>query len=276
MTDEIIINFPLTFDLMDYVFKNYSELDTFCKVKKTPVNTSDCVTCCSSSFYGGISQYACLNFRKVYLIRLLAAQITQTQVPIRIHLINDLRDKSKISAISLGGGPGTEAIALMNELSSWGSNCHLEFVNVDNISGWKPIYKDLVNFFAEKTTNIKLNAKFMQFDVSITGYKSDRFYDLVFISWILSHIPQLNRARVLRTARDLAKLHGHILVSERKEEAVVKDTSNLLKGISKLTLLELEKETSGHCGISFPDEIYDKFRVRVSCDSNYWLLQKTG
>lgn len=273
---EITIDFsePPIQSLMDYVFKNFCELDASCKVQGVPVSVGECVDCCGRSYFGGNSEYHCDNFKKVYLVKYLAVQVAQVDLPIKVHLLHRIESKPELSAVSLGGGPGTEAIALMDELRFCDEDFVLIFDNIEREASWATICDDLTQRFAEKIKNVKLKARFIPLDVVLASYDLDRLYDIVFVSWMLSQVEEQDRSRVLEMARSLAEPEGYILVIDRIEPAIVEDISSTLSGIDGLNLIKKEGEVRGHCGVTFPPDIKDIFQVRIFCRATYWLLQR--
>jgi len=259
--------------LMAYVFDHYRGLSTTCGIKKISVDTSDCVKCCADSFFGGTSEYACDNFKRTYLIKYLAVQVDQIDWPIKVHLMSYFDEKPAISAISLGGGPGTEIIALMNNLAG-NDNYELTHVNIDAAISWKPMYKDLTQVFAKRIKNVKVKTRFVNFDLTSTTYGCDQLYDIVFISWILSHIDDHRRSSILKTSRNLVKPQGYILITDRTQETLVKNITSSLNKVYGGSWIKRKGKLTHHCGIDFPEDIKNEFQVRIYCNSNYWLLQR--
>jgi len=258
--------------LMDHIFNRYRKLATACSIKGIPVDTKNCVRCCADSYFGGKSEYACDNFRRTYLIKYLAVQVEQIDWPIRVHLLGYVREKSTVSAISLGGGPGTEAIALMNNLSS-DDNYELTHDNIDATISWKTMYEDITQVFAKQIKNVKLKTRFVTYDLTSATYHSHQLYDIVFISWILSQIDDQYRSRILETSRNLVKPQGYVLVTDRTQETLVENIASSLNEVDGLSWIKKEGQLRHHCGVTFPEDIKDDFQVRIYCNSTYWLLQ---
>lgn len=259
--------------LMEYVFDRYRKLATMCSFKKIPVETRNCVKCCADSYFGGKSEYACDNFRRTYLIKYLAVQIEQIDWPIRVHLSSYFREKSAISAISLGGGPGTEAIALMNNLSD-GDNYELTHDDVDAAISWKTMCENITQAFAKQVGNVRLKTRFAAYDLTSATYDLDQLYDIVFVSWILSEIDDHDRSRILKTSRNLVKPQGYVLVTDRTQETLVGNITSSLNNVYGPSRIKKTSQLTHHCGVTFPEDIKDEFQVRINCNSTYWLLQR--
>lgn len=260
--------------MMDHVFDRYRKLASICSIKGIPADTKKCVRCCKDSYFGGKSEYACDNFRRTYLIKYLAVQAEQIDWPIKTHLSNYISEKSTISAISLGGGPGTEAIALMNNLSG-DDNHELAHDNVDVAISWKTMYEDITHLFAEQIKNVKLKTKFVAYDLISATYDSDQLYDIVFISWILSQIDDQYKSMIMETFRKLVKPQGFVLVTDRTQKTLVENITTALNEVDGLFWIEKEEQLVHHCGVTFPKDIKDDFQVRIFCNSTYWLLQSS-
>jgi hypothetical protein len=258
---------------MTHVFSRYHKLSTRCGINTAPVETEDCVRCCKDSYFGGKSEYACDNFKRTYLIKYLAVQIEQIGWPIGVHLVRHFDEKSSISAISLGGGPGTEVIALMNNLAG-NDNYQLTHVNIDAAISWKPVYDDIAQAFAKQVGNVKLKTRFVAYDLASTTYNGHRLYDIVFISWILSQIDDDDRSRILKASKNLVRPQGYILVTDRTQKALVENITSSLNEVCGASWIKKTNQLTHHCGVTFPEDIKNEFQVRINCNSTYWLLQR--
>lgn len=258
--------------LLDYVVENYRELERFCKVDGD-VDVAKCVKCHQDSYYpGGQPKYECLNFRKLYVIRYLVSRVKQTSDLIGEHILPDIKSKADLSAISFGGGPGVEAVALMDQLSNCDGKFDLTFDNIDREACWEPIYQGLVWCFAEWVKNIRVNPRFFQIDVT-SNFTAGQ-YDVVFVSWILSEMNNMDRFGVLTKAPDLARSRGYIVITDRPEQALAKEMSSLVEQIQGCNLVNHGTMSEIYCGVHVPDEIRDTFRVQLKCNAAWWVLKK--
>ena len=274
---EIIIEFsePPIQRLMQHVFDNYSEFDEFCEftedLEPAPVDVEGCVECHHQSYFDeGNPIYECDNFKRVYLVRYLARQFEQSDFVIKEHVLHHIEGKADLSAVSLGGGPAPEALALMNGLSSYEGDHNLFFDNIDCEASWEDIYHDLAHRFVKRVKNIKLKTGFNSSDV--TSYVSDKQYDIVFISWLLSEMDEQDSSNVLDAARNLAAPLGHILVIDRDESSLVSRISALIGTAQGLALVEHQSKYI-HSIVDFPPDIKATFSPDMGCDCAYWVLQ---
>lgn len=266
--------------LMDYIFDNYSDFDDFCEftedLEPEPVDVEECVECHKASYYDeGNPIYECTNFKQVYLFRYLATQFVQSDFVIQEHVRHLIDNKTDLSAVSLGGGPAPEALALMNELSSCEGEYNLFFNNIDYEASWEDIYHDVSHQFSNYIQNVKLRTDFSCHD--ITSYVSEKLYDIVFISWVLSEISeQQDILKVLKVASDLVTPQGCIIIMDSWESKVVENISSLVRKIAELTIQEHDERWTKNCGVQFPDDIREFFKVRLYCDTAYWVLQNSS
>lgn len=264
--------------LMNYVFDNYANFDDFCEFKEDlepePVNKKDCAKCHRESYFPqGKPKYQCNNFKRTYLIRYFARQFAQSDFLISCDTLTDIKSKPNLSAISLGGGPAPEAIALINGLSSFEGEYNLFFDNIDCEASWENIYYDICNQFLNYVKNIKLKIGFSCYDV--TGYVSEKQYDVVFISWVLSEVGEQESSKILEVARNMATPQGYILVMDRYEPPFVSRISTLVNAAQGLTLVEHETKKYVHSVVDFPQDIMDTFTPDCGCDFAFWLLQNS-
>lgn len=261
--------------LMQHVFDNYlSEFDEFCEftedLEPAPVDVEGCVECHHKSYFGeGERIYKCDNFKRVYLFRYLARQFEQSDFVIKEHVFHNIEDKSDLSAVSLGGGAAPEALALMNQLSSCEGDYNLSFSNIDCEASWEEIYHHISRQFASYIENVKLKTGFSCRNA--TSYVSEKRYDMVFISWLLSDMGEHDNSNVMDVARNLVASPGYVLVMDRDEDALVTKISGLINEAQGLTLLEHQREHV-HSIVDFPPNIKDLFGPDLGCDFVYWVL----
>jgi hypothetical protein len=272
---EIVIDLtePPIQSLMNYVFENYRKLKGFCEIEGKSKNAVDCGNCHRNSYFGrGSPKYACDNFRRVYLLRYLARQFAQSDLVVREHVLREFENKKDLSAVSLGGGPAPEALALLDGLSSCKGDYSLFFNNVESEASWESIFHDISHQFAGYAKNVKLKTAFSCYDA--TGYapQKQHDHDIVFISWLFSDIRGGDNAGVLRLAGDLVTPQGYILVMDRYENSLVSRISDLIDATQGLTLVKHETEHV-HSVVDFPQDIVETFGPDFGCDFAYWVLQ---
>jgi ribosomal protein RSM22 (predicted rRNA methylase) len=259
---------------MDYVFATYSELDPVCASRNIEVNTDDCVDCCKDSYYGGETQYKCDNSKKVYLIRNMATQIKQVDLALSQSLKEYIYSQNNLKTISLGGGPGTEAIAIMDILGGYDNKYELSFDNVDSESSWETMYEDLTQNFAKRISNVTLKTRFISSSIETHAKTAKVLYDIAFVSWLFSLIKKnQDIIGILNVLGSLLRENGYLVVADRFEPNVVAMISNAIENADGFILMENDRQIQW-CGVMFPDELRDKFKVRLNADSAYWVLQK--
>jgi len=270
----ITIRFPPMQSFMDYVLDTYSELDSLCDPRGLKVNTDDCVGCCKDSYYGGETQYKCNNSKRIYLIRNLATQIKQIELALTQSLREAICDQSDIAVMSLGGGPGTEAIALMDILTDYANDFTLSFDNVEAEYSWKTMYEDLTQNFANRIRNVALKTRFLPTDIETHADTVTVLYDLAFVSWLFSLIETSQEILdILNVLKSLLREDGYLVIADRFEDKVVARISKAIENADGLVLKENDRQIQW-CGVMFPDDVRDKFKVRLHADSAYWIVQK--
>lgn len=259
---------------MDYVFDTYSGLDPACTSRSVKVNTDDCVDCCIYSYYDGETQYRCDNSKKIYLIRNMATQIKQVDLALSQSLRTYICSQNNLKMISLGGGPGTEAIAIMDILGGYDNKYKLRFDNVDSQSSWETMYGDLTKNFAKRISNVTLKTSFTSSNIETHAKTVKVLYDIAFASWLFSLIKKSQEIlNILKVLESLLKEDGYLVIADRFEDKIVNAISNSIKKADGLILREYDRQIK-HCGVAFPDSLRDKFKVRLYADSAYWILQK--
>jgi hypothetical protein len=260
---------------MDHVFAKYSTLAKHCPTRDGAlVAVDDCVQCCSKSHWGGIKSYDCGNYRSVYVVKYLATQVVHLSRPILDHLTGLVRGGAGVSVAALGGGPGTEALALMDVVQSRGLlGVKLVVDTYDRESSWRPVFRDLTSRFSRMAGTVELRAQFLETDILHQRFPSSSVYDMVFVSWVLSEVDRQNRGEVVRLAGKLAKPARYLLVADRREPALMANISDVLETVGDLKLIA-NGEVTDNCQIEFPDWVKETFQVRINCGSAYWIAKK--
>lgn len=269
------INFPPMQAFMDHVLDIYSELDPLCNSRGgVTVDVDDCVDCCKDSYYGGDTQYKCNNSKKIYLIRNLATQIKQIELALSQSLREDICGQNDITVMSLGGGPGTEAIALMDTLRDYANDFTLSFDNVESEYSWQTMYEDLTQNFVNRIRNVTLKTRFLPSSIETHTETVTVLYDLAFVSWLFSLIETSQEIlSILNVLGSLLREGGYLVIADRFEDKVVTRISSAIENANELILKENDRQIQW-CGVMFPDDVRDKFKVRLKADSMYWILQK--
>ena len=271
----VTINFPPMQAFMDHVLDTYSELDPLCNSRGgVTVDVDDCVDCCKDSYYGGDTQYKCNNSKKIYLIRNLATQIKQIELALSQSLREDICGQNDITVMSLGGGPGTEAIALMDTLRDYANDFTLSFDNVESEYSWQTMYEDLTQNFVNRIRNVTLKTRFLPSSIETHVETVTVLYDLAFVSWLFSLIETSQEIlSILNVLGSLLREGGYLVIADRFEDKVVTRISSAIENADELILKENDRQIQW-CGVMFPDDVRDKFKVRLKADSMYWILQK--
>ena len=71
----------------------------------------------------------------------------------------------------------------------------------------------------------------------------------------------------------MLKENGYLVVADRFQNNVVKCISDAIENVDGLKLKEYDRQIAW-CGVMFPDEHRDIFKVRLNADSAYWILRK--
>ena len=264
---------------MTYVFDYYSELEDICQATHKKVDPSECAECHRQAYVpGGVPDYACDNFQKVYVIRYLAAHTVQLEESVSKCFGEQMTEKTVIRGASLGGGPGVEAIALMNQLRSSERNHTVVFHNFDRENSWRPIYFDLLKRFAGHLENICVRPVFRLLNFPIVKLKAPdhKPYHIVFVSWILSELDgQEMRSKLLEQVLGSACDEGYIVIADRTEGGLIEQIGQLVERTEGCNLLDCNLEHEGNCHeVDFPREIWDAFGPQANYSTAYWVLRK--
>ena len=270
--------FPPLQQLADYVFDAYKEFDEHCNADGNDADRETCVICHQKAYWRtGKPKYDCNNFKRVYLWRYFSTHVAQTEHPLLKHVSVHLGKLKTIKALSVGGGPGTEAIALMDQLNDCDGYQNITFHNLEYEQSWEPIYLDLVNQFAKYVGNVSVTPKFRQFDASVPLIQGidDSNYDIVFLPWVLSEMKTTAEIRILlQRAADTTRNEGYTIITDRIEENLIDQISKHVTELGAYYLIEENRECKSYAGILFPDELKEIFKPKLNYQTAYWVLLK--
>jgi len=273
----ITINFsePHIQSLMDdHVFKNYLKFDEHCNINNKSISLEECGDCHYKSYLpNGNPKYNCDNFKRCYLIRYLSRQFEQNDFLIKTYISPDIKSRTTLSAVSLGGGPAPEALALMEWLDSSEIEHNLYFANIELEASWESIYRDICCQFSNYINNFKLKLGFIHGDAN--SYISNKQYDIVFISWLFSEMRGQNIGDILQVANNLVKPQGYMLIMDYHKRSLVEEISNLINITQDLTLLNHESKHKVHSIVNFSIEIKKTFGPHIDYEFAYWVIQRS-
>jgi hypothetical protein len=145
---------------------------------------------------------------------------------------------------------------------------------LDEEQSWGPIFTSITNNFAARVSGVTLNTRFTTTKIVSYG-KEDQLYDIAFVSWVFSLIDENQKIKgILQALEHLIRENGYLIITDRYEEKVREKIKNALLNSSGLNLLESSNRRIENCGIDVPEDLKDQFRVRLSGDAAYWVLQK--
>lgn len=272
------LSFPPLQQLADYIYDAYKEFEEHCSVDGSDADWETCVFCHRKAYMrGGKPKYGCDNFKRAYLWRFLSTHIAQTESPLSTHVSEHLGKLNTVKALSVGGGPGTEAIALMHQLNGCDGNHNITFHNLEYEQSWEPIYLDLVGQFTQYASNVSITPKFHQFDASapLLQQINESDYEIVFIPWILSEMKtSAERQMLLQRAAIATCQNGHLIVTDRIEESLMDEISAFTTELEGFNLIKENRECKSHAGISFPSDLIEIFKPKLSYQTAYWVLRK--
>ena len=165
----------------------------------------------------------------------------------------------------------------MHQLSDRGGNQNITFHNLEYEQSWEPIYLDLVNQFTRYVGNVSITPKFRQFDAAapLIQQINESDCNIVFLPWILSEMKTSAEKRILLQRAAVATCQdGHIIITDRTETALIDEISKFVTEFGDLILIEENRECKSNAGISFPPELKEIFKPKLSYHTAYWVLRK--
>ena len=269
--------------VMECVFKTYSHIDSGCCKQNQTGELKTCVECERKSFLDNdIQKYACSNYQRVYLIRTFPAQLALTNKIVESHksLLVPLMSGRKryLTAVSYGGGPGTDLVCLVHNLAASDDIIDFRFDNLD-IPAWKHIYEALAGILSAKCKdiNVQFITKFKPQDVRVKRIYERARRDIIFISWVFSHLSEIDIANAIRNAYHNSQPTGTILIAHRIEKRVIDMVNAGIEALYKPPVSDLpviqQDEAEFSCEVEFPEDIKRRYEPRLKYKTHYWIIQ---
>jgi ribosomal protein RSM22 (predicted rRNA methylase) len=210
----------------------------------------------------------------VYLQRNLAAHVAQTKHVLRKTVLKELSEVDSTKAASLGGGPGVECLALADSLE--GTECRkLTFSSFDIEASWRSFFDDLTSTIGGRFKTLQLGAKFVSRNIIEQGTKNQ--YDVVFVPWVLSELGVGMIPTFVEHAVNACRIGGHVVVLERKESNLGATVVTAFQASDSVTrVFDAEDEVQGHCGVTVPQSVCEKFKPKLNYQSLYYAFRRDG
>lgn len=277
-------------DFMNDVYLDYSNLGQKCEDdNRCQMCRGDCAECqkCDWNMYDGNTEHArrydCDNFKRVYMIRYMAAHVENAKIPLQKvdELSSFIAGSDVIRTVSLGGAYGNESIAVLDYLNDNGLAPAVRLWTLDKTPSWEPFHDHVVEGFASRTSISERLLGFISEDATrpaqIMRIASSAPVHLAFVPWVLSEKGNDNLARaLLQTAIDLVGNWGFVIITDRTESKLVDKVNCLINQFHGVRIVYHERYCSRPISVQIPPEIRVRFGPKCNAVTAYWVLQSSN
>ncbi|EPR4994968.1 hypothetical protein ACU6DI_004061 [Vibrio navarrensis] len=253
---------------MEEIIQNFFDDIDFDDVEKCETSKEkSCVDCLSKGYFSGTQiDYSCLTKRKLYVVRYLpvhVAEVVNALKSIPTITIEQLLDKEQLNILCVGGGPGTDNLALNIWLDDVTAFEDYEVSNVtitrlDKCEEWDDISPNIIWEQQPEGLDFDLNRKL--YDVTKTGLKTTKSH-LVVMSYIMSEIKENQLAALAENLLKNTYDDWVLVVNDRDEVAVTAKVEKLVKLLKGKIVVS--NNSKPHCGFTYPDEIWKKAEPKI-------------
>jgi hypothetical protein len=258
---------------MTGIFESYGKAE---KPQPCPTPCVDCRQrcnhCCHDQYYGqrGI-RYSCERIKATYVLKLMCSHVAHTIEP-ALMALKQCGQSSPLRVLGLGGGPGTEALALLDALAQERKAGlparDLLFHNCDIEPSWEPYFRDIMKRYSS-VTGINVTPSFQRLDLA-KGFRAPSPFDIVFVPWVLSELPDERKGTVVTQAAAIARL---LVVTERVQSSMTSEIDRLLCALPGWVRVGSKQDHRSWAGVSFPEEIAREFTPQFSFRTAYWVMR---
>lgn len=264
-------------DIMDVVKKYHSEIDygahRNCATKHP--GASNCIECCQKPYFDQIEiDYSCPQKRKLYVVRYAPAYSKEIYKALsltpRDHR-NTIFQKPELNIVSIGGGPGTDIAAFNKWISTRVDEDDeirsINFIRLDIESGWRGIAKDLIHL--HELEHIDYNYSYQTLDISDNAPNLSPTYkaDIILVSYLISELQDNDVVSFADNIREIISEDTLVIINDRPQPEVISNIELFLEEIGCKKDDIIQSDEKEHCGVFYPDEIFEAAAVTIYCKS---------
>lgn len=234
-------------------------------------NAANCIQCCSNPYYESTQiDYSCPQKRKIYVLRYAPAYISEIFDALKYtskEFIDYILEADELKVASIGGGPGTDIAAFNKWLGIYDydiSNLKkIRYLRVDIHEQWDDVSPELINLY--KIENINYEYKKIVRNVSIEPVKSSSFdnFDVIMLSYVISEIDE---AYIYNLAEHVSQIMSDstlVIINDRPQDQVLMKIEKFFEHIGCLNPTRIQPEYRDHCGVTYPDDIYNQAQPTI-------------
>ncbi|EGQ8926257.1 hypothetical protein DLH98_23555 [Vibrio parahaemolyticus] len=253
---------------MEEIIQDFFDDIDFDNVEKCDASKEkSCVDCLSNGYFSDIQiDYSCFTKRKLYVVRYLpvhVAEVVNALKSIPATAMEQLLDNKQLNILCVGGGPGTDNLALntwLDHMTTFKDYrvSSVTITRLDKCEEWDDISPNIIWEQQPESLDFELHRKL--YDVTKTGLKTTKSH-LVVMSYIMSEIKE---KQLVTLAENLLKntYDGWVLVvNDRDEVAVTAKVEKLVKLLKGRIVVN--NNSKPHCGFTYPDEIWEKAEPKI-------------
>lgn len=241
--------------------------------KNNNTSAKTCVDCHRSQFFAACKiNYACDQFRSIYILRYLPVHIREN-FTILMGLLQtfkandvEVNVEEPIEVLSLGCGPGSEIVAFrmfINQCGYFGSDIsNYKITKMDSERGWDMLQSEVDKLCISKNYRIQYTTEIG--DVSTCGYLNKK-YDIIFLSYILSELSILEANKIAENLHSILKSRAILIFNDRNQSMVVNRINQIMSTFNCSYFFQ--KKERKYVGIYYPQMILVKSKPKLFLNS---------
>lgn len=239
----------------------------------------NCHICLKHQYFDGIIDYSCKNRRMMYILRYSYVHSSEMY-----YLFDDYHEQifshllsSDIKIRSIGAGPGLELFGFLRFIN-YCNSCEINQIKLHRVEfeeGWDEIFNKCWKLFEQSyffPNSIEIKKVRSQQNVFRTN-NSFSDCDILIYSYFWSE--HLNNNQCLEVFERLAMSledKSIIILNDRPQEKVKYLFDDFQEIIDERITEIYTRDLSKHCGLSYDDELKEKFSPKLNCNCHQRIL----
>ncbi|MBN7576228.1 hypothetical protein C1H57_17355 [Clostridium sp. 2-1] len=146
-------------ELVDYCDMSYKNSETTCRCENCNNNChGSCEKCLDKIHFGDTRRYNCFNITNYYFCKYIYKYSSEIEhVFMKFNILNSIE---KLNVLSIGCGPCTDLMGIINTISKVNPNIKLDYTGVDLNDIWNHIHEHI-----QQNNNDNIQTRFIYDDV---------------------------------------------------------------------------------------------------------------
>jgi len=272
---------------MDEIIQKVFEKIDFSSPKvceKITPNSTDCLSCFQNQFFDGNKvSYDCNQKRYIYIARYFPVHVKEISQGLSLlppSTISKLLNLQTINILNIGGGPASDSFAIKRFLGNYEACGEINYqldvniLRVDLEKNWDGVAA-YINNRVSNTQMISFDHRKKHCDISdqnIAQISTDSDFNIITISYLISELSNADMKQLAFHINNCASKNISVLIlNDRQTYTVRSNIETLYYYINSNKDFERTCNQNSHCEFSFPDNIYQAVKPKLTTNSIRYL-----